>query len=81
MDYKEGKRILKKDANSLSFIKKNLREEIEKDIEECLEKQQSEIDSIFYELQMLAKQRFKSISELKMFIVNNVPLPVSNQQL
>ncbi len=78
MKYEEGKRILKKDAVGLSFVNKKLRKEIDKDIEECLKKQQKEIDQIVDELNKVVKVKFSSISEFKIFIVNNVSLNVAS---
>lgn len=77
MKYEEGKNILKKDATGLSFVNRKLRKEIDKDIEECLKRQQKEIDEIVDELNQVVKIRFSSISEFKIFIVNNVSLNVA----
>lgn len=74
MKYEEGKEILKKDSTGLSFVNRKLRKEIDKDIEECLKKQQKEIDQIVDELSHVVKIKFSSISEFKLFIVNNVYL-------
>ncbi|WP_271769256.1 hypothetical protein [Aquimarina algiphila] len=78
MKYEEGKEILKKDATGLSFVNRKLRKEIDKDIEECLKKQQKEIDQIVDELSHVVKIKFSSISEFKIFIVNNVYLNVAS---
>ncbi|KAA1244498.1 hypothetical protein [Aquimarina sp. RZ0] len=69
--YEEGKKILKNDSAGVSFVKNKVRKEIEKDIEECLKKQQKEIDQIVDELNIVIKVKFNSISDFKLFIVNN----------
>ncbi|WP_027395163.1 hypothetical protein [Aquimarina latercula] len=78
MKFEEGKKILKKDANGLSFVNRKVRKEIDKDIEECLKRQQKEIDQIVDELSQVVKIKFSSISEFKIFIVNNVYLNVAS---
>lgn len=76
--YEEGKKILKNDSTGVSFVKSKVRKEIEKDIEECLKKQQKEIDQIVDELSVVIKVKFNSISDFKLFIVNNVWLNVAS---
>ncbi len=74
--YEEGKRILKKDATGLSFVNRKLQKEIERDIEECLKKQQEEIDQVVEELKIAVNIKFNSLSEFKIFIVKNVSLNI-----
>lgn len=74
MNYEEGKRILKNDIKNLSFVNKKLRKEIDKDIEECLQKQEKEIDQLVDELNKMINIKFKSITEFKIFVVNNISL-------
>ncbi len=74
MKYKAAKKILKRDTSNLSIIDKSLNISIEKEIEECLERQQEEIDQAVEELLEVARQKFNSLSEFKIFIVNNMTL-------
>ncbi|TSE04268.1 hypothetical protein [Aquimarina algiphila] len=72
--YQDGKNILKKDAVGLSFVKKKLKQEIDRDIEECLKKQQKEIDQIVDDLYHIVKSKFKSIPDFQIFVLKNIEL-------
>ncbi len=73
-NYREGKNIIKKDTLGLSFVQKDLKKEIDRDIEECLKRQQKEIDSIVDDLNNIAKSRFQSISEFQIFVLRNIKI-------
>ncbi len=72
---KKAKEILDNDAMNLLFIGRKLRGDIEKEIEECLERQQKEIDQVVDELFMAVRLKFNSVAEFKVFIVNNLHVP------
>ncbi|WP_438711128.1 hypothetical protein ACSTS3_21615 [Aquimarina muelleri] len=73
-NYREGKNIIKKDSLGLSFVQKNLKEEIDRDIEECLKRQRKEIDSIVDDLNNMVKSKFRSISEFQIFVLKNIKI-------
>lgn len=73
-NYEEAKKILKKDVTGLSLVSRKLQKEIDNDIEECLKRQQKEIDSIVDDLNNIAKSRFQSISEFQIFVLKNIKI-------
>lgn len=74
MKYNKGKDIIKGDVSGLSFVTKKNKLEVEKDIEECLEKQEEEIESIVQELHNIVNNEFTSIAEFKLFVFKNIEL-------
>ncbi len=74
MKQSEGKKILKRDLDNISFINKSTKNEINKDIEECLEKQQKEINALTRNLYDLARLKFGSPIEFRLYIYKNIYL-------
>ncbi|WP_024771772.1 hypothetical protein [Aquimarina macrocephali] len=77
MKRSEGKKILKKDRVGLSFVGKSLKKEIEKDIDECLEQQQKEIDRLKEDLYDQARVKFRSASEFQVFVLRHMDFKIS----
>lgn len=70
--YREGKEIIKRDISHLAFIDSSHKREIDQDIEDCLVKQQSEIDEIIDDINYLVKSKFESIYDFQVFLIRNM---------
>ncbi len=74
MKHSEGKKILKKDHSGLSFVGRTLKKEIEKEIEECLEKQEKELNNVTQIIHEQVRIKFKSVIEFQMYIYKHMDI-------
>lgn len=74
-DYRKAKLILKKDKQGLCFITKDIEEQIQKDIDECLKKQDADIENSIRKIHEMIQQKFKGdSSEFMLFVIKNISI-------